>query len=71
MSDGARTHDRLDHNQVLAKLDGRLLPFGLVAALTARRTIDAVRVIVLGVTPACRHTGVAARLYQIHFDAAD
>ncbi len=60
-----------DFNQVLAKLDGRLLPFGWVTALREKRKIDAVRVIVLGVKPAYRHTGVAARLYQMHFDAAE
>jgi GNAT superfamily N-acetyltransferase len=60
-----------DYNQVLAKLNGRLLPFGWIKALRERRKIDAVRVIVLGVMPAHRHTGVAARLYQMHFDAAE
>ncbi len=61
----------LDYNQVLAKLNGRLLPFGWVRALRERKKIDAIRVIILGVTPAYRHTGVAARLYQMHFDAAE
>ncbi|MGA2163168.1 MAG: hypothetical protein ABSH36_01710 [Solirubrobacteraceae bacterium] len=60
-----------DYNQVLAKLNGRLLPFGWITALRERKKIDAVRVIVLGVTPAYRHTGVAARLYQMHFEAAE
>jgi GNAT superfamily N-acetyltransferase len=61
----------LDYNQVLAKLNGRLLPFGWIRALRERKKIDAIRVIVLGVTPEYRHTGVAARLYQMHFDAAE
>jgi GNAT superfamily N-acetyltransferase len=61
----------LDYNQVLAKPNGRLLPFGWIRALRERRRIDAVRVIVLGVMPDYRHTGVAARLYQMHFDAAE
>jgi GNAT superfamily N-acetyltransferase len=61
----------LDYNQVLAKLNGRLLPFGWVRALRERKKIDAIRVIVLGVKPDYRHTGVAARLYQMHFDAAE
>jgi GNAT superfamily N-acetyltransferase len=60
-----------DFNQVLAKLNGRLLPFGWLKALRAKGKIDAVRVIVLGVKPEYRHTGVAARLYQMHFDAAE
>jgi GNAT superfamily N-acetyltransferase len=59
-----------DYNQVLAKLNGRLLPFGWITALRERKNIDAVRVIVLGVKAEYRHTGVAARLYQMHFDAA-
>ncbi len=60
-----------DFNQVLAKLNGRLLPFGWITALRAKAKIDAVRVIVLGVKPEYQHTGVAARLYQMHFDAAE
>jgi GNAT superfamily N-acetyltransferase len=60
-----------DYNQVLAKLNGRLLPFGWVTALRQKSKIDAVRVFALGVKPSYRHTGVAARFYQMHFDAAE
>jgi GNAT superfamily N-acetyltransferase len=60
-----------DYNQVLSKLNGRLLPFGFLTALRERKRIDAVRVFALGVKPAYRHTGVAARFYQMHFDAAE
>jgi GNAT superfamily N-acetyltransferase len=60
-----------DYNQVLAKLNGRLLPFGWITALIQRRKIDAVRVFALGVKPEYQHTGVAARFYQMHFDAAE
>ncbi len=60
-----------DYNQVLAKLNGRLLPLGWLTALRERRKINAVRVIVLGVKSDYRHTGVAARFYQMHFDAAE
>jgi GNAT superfamily N-acetyltransferase len=60
-----------DYNQVLAHLHGRLLPFGWARALYLRRRIDAVRVFALGVKPAYQHTGVAARLYQLHFEAAE
>lgn len=60
-----------DYNQVLAKLDGRLLPFGWIKALRARKEIDRVRVFALGVKPEYQHTGVAARFYQMHFDAAE
>ena len=60
-----------DYNQVLAHLDGRLLPFGWLKALYWRRRIDRVRVFALGVKPEYQHTGVAARMYQMHFDAAE
>ncbi len=59
-----------DYNQVLAKLNGRLLPFGWLTALRERKHINAVRVFALGVKPEYQHTGVAARFYQMHFDAA-
>jgi GNAT superfamily N-acetyltransferase len=60
-----------DYNQVLAKLNGRLLPFGWITALRERSKIDAVRVFALGVKPEYQHTGVAARFYQMHYDAAE
>jgi GNAT superfamily N-acetyltransferase len=60
-----------DYNQVLAHLNGRLLPFGWLKALYHRRKIDRVRAFALGVKPAYQHLGIAARLYQCHFDAAE
>ncbi len=60
-----------DFNQVLAKLNGRLLPSGWITALRAKSKIDAVRVFALGVKPEYQHTGVGARFYQMHFDAAE
>ena len=60
-----------DFNQVLHKLNGRLLPFGWVKALRLRGKIDRVRVFALGVKPQYQHTGVAARFYQMHFDSAE
>jgi GNAT superfamily N-acetyltransferase len=61
-----------DFNQVLAKVkDGRLLPFGWLAALRNRKKVDQVRVFALGVKPEYQHTGVAARMYQLHFEAAE
>ena len=59
-----------DYNQVLSHLNGRLLPFGWAKALYYRRKIDAVRVFALGVKPDYQHTGVAAKFYELHFDAA-
>ena len=60
-----------DFNQVLEHLNGRLLPFGWAKALWYRRKINAVRVFALGVKPEYQHTGVAARFYELHFDAAE
>ncbi len=60
-----------DYNQVLVKLRGRLLPFGWLKALRERKNIDRVRVFALGVKPEYQHTGVAAKFYEMHFDAAD
>jgi len=59
-----------DINQVLAKMRGRVLPLGWWHLLRRRRTIDRIRVGFLGVKPAYQHTGVAARLYLEHFNAA-
>jgi len=60
-----------DFNQVLAKVkDGRLLPFGWLAALRNRKKVNQVRVFALGVKLEYQHTGVAARMYQLHFEAA-
>jgi GNAT superfamily N-acetyltransferase len=57
-----------DYNQVLKKLNGRLLPFGWLKALRARKKIDMVRVFALGVKPEYQHTGIAAGLYARHYD---
>jgi GNAT superfamily N-acetyltransferase len=60
-----------DVNQVLKKMDGRLLPLGWWRYLRKRRVIDRCRVGFLGVKPAYQHTGVAAGLYAEHFDMAE
>jgi len=59
-----------DINQVLAKMDGRLLPLGWWHFLRKSRTITRIRVGFLGVKPEHQHTGVAAKLYIEHFKAA-
>jgi GNAT superfamily N-acetyltransferase len=59
-----------DINQVLAKLDGRLLPFGWARFLLGRGGIDQCRVFALGVKHDYRHTGVAASLYLKHIEEA-
>lgn len=60
-----------DYNQVLKRMGGRLLPFGWLTALRGRKSIDAVRVFALGVKPEYQVTGVAARLYQMHYESAE
>ncbi len=60
-----------DYNQVLARMKGRLLPFGWLKFLWYKRKIDRVRVFALGVKREWQHTGVAARFYQLHFDSAE
>ena len=60
-----------DYNYVLKEVGGRLLPFGWVRALRARKRIDRVRVFALGVKPEYQHTGTAARLYEMHYESAE
>jgi hypothetical protein len=59
-----------DINQVLKKMNGRVLPFGWWHFLRRAKTIDRVRVGFLGVKPEYQHTGTAARFYVEHFDMA-
>jgi GNAT superfamily N-acetyltransferase len=59
-----------DINQVLRRMNGRLLPLGWWHFLRRRRIIDRVRVGFLGVKPEFQHTGVAAAMYVEHFDMA-
>jgi len=59
-----------DINQVMASLNGRLLPFGWAKFLLGQRKIDRLRVFALGVKHEYRHTGVAAGLYLEHIKLA-
>jgi GNAT superfamily N-acetyltransferase len=59
-----------DINQVTAKLNGRLLPFGWLKFLLGKPKIDQLRVFALGVKHDYRHTGVAAGLYLRHLEEA-
>jgi GNAT superfamily N-acetyltransferase len=45
--------------------------WGLFGWFECEEDPEAVRVFALGVKPAYQHTGVAARFYQMHFDAAE
>ncbi len=57
-----------DINQVLKRMNGRLLPLGWWHFLRRKRIMDRVRVGFLGVKPEFQHTGVAAAMYVEHFD---
>jgi GNAT superfamily N-acetyltransferase len=59
-----------DINGALERMKGRLLPLGWWYFLRKGRLTDRVRVGFLGVKPAYQHTGVAAKLYAEHFNAA-
>jgi GNAT superfamily N-acetyltransferase len=60
-----------DINEVLEQMKGRLLPLGWWRFLRKGKIMKRVRVGFLGVKPEYQHTGVAAKLYQLHFDAAE
>jgi hypothetical protein len=47
-----------DYNQVLIRLNGRLLPFGIFKFLYYRRKIDAIRIITMGVIKKFRRMGI-------------
>jgi GNAT superfamily N-acetyltransferase len=59
-----------DVNQALARMNGRLLPFGWYHFLRRRRYIDRLRVFALGVKDSYQHLGVAAALYERHVQMA-
>ncbi len=74
ISDGATVGVAItvpDVNQVLRRMNGRLLPMGWWRFLRKRSIIDRCRVGFLGVKPEFQHTGVAAKLYVEHFDMAE
>jgi GNAT superfamily N-acetyltransferase len=59
-----------DINQVMARLNGRLLPFGWLRFLLGKGKIDRLRVFALGVKHDYQHTGVGAGLYLKHLETA-
>jgi GNAT superfamily N-acetyltransferase len=60
-----------DINQVLDRMQGRLLPLGWWHYLRRKRIVSACRVGFLGVKRDYQHTGVAAALYAEHFHASE
>jgi ribosomal protein S18 acetylase RimI-like enzyme len=52
-----------DFNQVLIRLNGRLLPFGILKLLWYRRKIDMIRILTAGVISKFRHMGIDSCFY--------
>ncbi len=59
-----------DVDQAIAKMNGRVLPFGWIHFLRRKRHIDRLRVFALGVKDDYQHLGVAAALYERHIEMA-
>jgi GNAT superfamily N-acetyltransferase len=59
-----------DVDQALAKMKGRVLPFGWWHFLRRKSYIDRLRVFALGVKSSYQHLGVAAALYERHVQMA-
>lgn len=53
-----------DYNQVLKKLNGSLLPFGVFKYLYYKNKIDRLRLMVMGVIKEYRHKGIEAVMYE-------
>jgi hypothetical protein len=60
-----------DVNEVLKRMNGRLLPLGWLTYLRRKRIITRCRIGFLGVKPAYQHTGVAAGFYIEHFNTSE
>ena len=52
-----------DFNQALIRLNGRLLPFGILKLLWYRRKIDMIRIIATGIVAEFRHMGIDSCFY--------
>jgi hypothetical protein len=52
-----------DFNQALIRLNGRLLPFGILKLLWYRRKIDMIRILTTGVIKKFRHMGIDSCFY--------
>lgn len=59
-----------DYNQVLAKLNGKLLPFGIFKFLYYKRRIHKIRFFVLFVVPEYRNKGVTSAIYLLSYKKA-
>jgi hypothetical protein len=61
----------MDINQVLRKMNGRLLPLGWWYFLRRHKIVDRLRVGFLGVKPEFQHTGAGPALFLAHYDNAE
>ena len=59
-----------DYNEVLKKLNGRLLPFGIIKLLYWRNKISGLRVPIMGVSEKYRNKGVDLAFYAKSFEVA-
>lgn len=58
-----------DYNQVFKKIpNGRLFPFGFITFLTAKKKINSLRVITLGVVQELQHAGIGGLFYLETFE---
>jgi len=58
-----------DYNRVFKKIpNGRLFPFGFITFLTARKKIDSLRIITLGVVKELQHAGIGGLFYLETFE---
>jgi len=60
----------LDYNQIIRKLNGRLLPFGIFRLMRGRRRIDAARAMAVTMVPAFQQSGLGIVLIDRLVDAA-
>jgi GNAT superfamily N-acetyltransferase len=61
-----------DINQVLVKMNGRLLPFGILRLLLGKKKVDIVRLAIMGVAPEFRNKGVdALMVYETYRRGSD
>jgi GNAT superfamily N-acetyltransferase len=60
-----------DYNQVLKKLNGRLLPFGFLKALLYRNRITSLRIITMGVIKEYQKKGIDTVFYTKTFETAN
>jgi hypothetical protein len=61
----------LDYNQIIRKLNGRLLPFGILRLIRGRRRIDVARAMAVTMVPAFQRSGLGIVLLDRLVDTAN